>query len=211
MSRELTILRETFDVAITNNGYEPFTLKNVGRDNLGTIWTALGYQTAVEVGTGYGYFTEQLAKTTPENFSITTIDTRRHHRAVRRLAGYPKVTMLHRQSQTASRTFVDESLDCAYIDGAHDFYSVALDIHEWSKKVRPGGMVCGHDFLMPNAPTWAAAPEYCGQVRWAVDAYVRSFRITPWFVLGTPESLPGVGGRAPVDVYTWCWIKGTHA
>ena len=40
----------------------------------------------------------------------------------------------------------DESLDFVFIDADHKYVSVCEDIREWSKKVRIGGIVSGHDY-----------------------------------------------------------------
>jgi hypothetical protein len=39
------------------------------------------------------------------------------------------------------------SLDCVYIDARHDFDSVMEDCALWLPKVRPGGILAGHDYL----------------------------------------------------------------
>ena len=40
----------------------------------------------------------------------------------------------------------DESLDFVYLDGDHTLRGIMFDLHLFSKKVRPGGMVCGDDY-----------------------------------------------------------------
>jgi predicted O-methyltransferase YrrM len=43
--------------------------------------------------------------------------------------------------------FEDSSLDFVYIDANHTYEAATEDIREWSKKVRPGGIVAGHDYV----------------------------------------------------------------
>jgi hypothetical protein len=50
-------------------------------------------------------------------------------------------------SQDAVKDFVDESLDFVYIDANHRYEDVRDDIREWSKKVKRGGIVAGHDYV----------------------------------------------------------------
>jgi len=39
------------------------------------------------------------------------------------------------------------SLDFVYIDARHDYESVREDVREWFEKVRPGGIIAGHDYV----------------------------------------------------------------
>jgi hypothetical protein len=41
----------------------------------------------------------------------------------------------------------DGSLDFAYIDARHDYESVKEDLAAWCDKVRPGGILAGHDYV----------------------------------------------------------------
>jgi predicted O-methyltransferase YrrM len=40
----------------------------------------------------------------------------------------------------------DKSLDFIYIDGNHQYSSVKEDIQVWYNKIKPGGIISGHDF-----------------------------------------------------------------
>jgi len=48
-------------------------------------------------------------------------------------------------SELAIDIFKDESLDLAFIDAAHSYEYVSIDIPGWLPKVRKGGILCGHD------------------------------------------------------------------
>ena len=62
---------------------------------------------------------------------------------------YPKnIHRLH--TFQASKLFDDNSIDFLYIDTAHEFEHVKKEINLWFPKVRPGGMIAGHDFFYPG-------------------------------------------------------------
>lgn len=42
----------------------------------------------------------------------------------------------------------DRSIDMAYIDATHTFEAVTNDLDVWSKKVKPEGFICGHDYAI---------------------------------------------------------------
>jgi hypothetical protein len=46
----------------------------------------------------------------------------------------------------------DATLDFAYIDARHDFASVMEDCALWLPKMRPGGILAGHDYLDGHFP-----------------------------------------------------------
>ncbi len=46
----------------------------------------------------------------------------------------------------ASRFVQDALLDFVFIDADHSYESVKRDIKDWYLKVRPGGLVSGHDY-----------------------------------------------------------------
>jgi hypothetical protein len=74
------------------------------------------------------------------------------------------------------------SLDFAYLDGRHDYESVKEDLEAWYDKVRPGGILAGHDYLD------GVLPEGVFGVKSAVDEFFAAKRLpvrttyvdTPW-------------------------------
>jgi SAM-dependent methyltransferase len=59
--------------------------------------------------------------------------------------------MVHREkSDLAAAHFADESLDAVFIDGDHSMEAVYDDILAWLPKVKPGGILCGHDIDEPG-------------------------------------------------------------
>jgi hypothetical protein len=101
-------------------------------------------------------------------------------------------------SMDAVKLFEPSSLDFVYIDGNHDLLHAVQDIHEWSKKVRPGGIVSGHDYKKTKAPVTML------HVVQAVQAYTDAYKIRPWFVLGRRERRPG---ETRDNSRSWMWVK----
>ncbi|NLE59864.1 MAG: class I SAM-dependent methyltransferase, partial [Planctomycetes bacterium] len=101
----------------------------------------------------------------------------RFARAQQKLAGYD-VEFLHMKSLAAALTVPDGSLDFVYIDGDHRFDAIMLDLILWSRKVRPGGIVAGHDFF----------EFYKAGVTTAVRAYTQAHGITQWYVTKEKEA-----------------------
>lgn len=101
--------------------------------------------------------------------------------------------MIKGYSMDVVRDIPDNSLDFVYIDGNHNFINVANDIAEWSKKVKPGGIVAGHDFTHNNVGYERTDVDF------VVSAWTKAHNIKVWFV--TEE-----GDRCP----TWFWVKGDN-
>ena len=74
----------------------------------------------------------------------------------------------------------DNTLDFVYIDGSHDFLNVAQDLHYWTKKVRPGGIVAGHDYVRYPSRKF-------NHVQKVVNAYTQAYHLLPVFTV-TPTN-----------------------
>jgi hypothetical protein len=94
-------------------------------------------------------------------------------KAKNRLAKF-NVEFVKKTSMEAVKDFEDESLDFVFIDANHAFEWVMPDIIEWSKKVKKGGIVSGHDYS-----------DYHWEVREAVNAWVKVKKISPLFLIGS--------------------------
>jgi len=57
-----------------------------------------------------------------------------------------RVITLKRYSDYAATLIKDGSLDFVFIDAQHDYDSVKKDIYLWMPKIKPNGLLCGHDY-----------------------------------------------------------------
>jgi len=55
--------------------------------------------------------------------------------------------------------YEDQSLDFVFIDAKHTYEAVTKDIAAWRGKVRPGGIICGHDYSQDYAGLMCAVTE----------------------------------------------------
>jgi hypothetical protein len=125
------------------------------REQLAKLFKGKG----VEVGVEKGEYAEVLCKAGLEVIAIdawTAYKGYRDHVSQSKLDRFYEETkkrlkpynckIIKGFSQDIVKEFKNESLDWVYIDGNHEFQNVTNDIAEWSKKVKKGGIVSGHDF-----------------------------------------------------------------
>lgn len=166
----------------------------VGRNDLPGFFKEQGYRTGVEIGVAKGNYSEILSEVGLKiygvdpyieypDYSRPQIQRRldaEFAEAKERLSRFPDYTFVRKTSMEAVKDFEDESLDFVYIDGHHSFKFVVEDIYEWSKKVRKGGCISGHDYVY-SAVT--QGPYVC-HVKYVLPAYTRAFGIDNWYILG---------------------------
>lgn len=81
-------------------------------------------------------------------------------KAKRRIQDYKdKVIWKYKPSMEAVKEIEEGELDFVYIDGNHKYSFVLEDITEWTKKVKKGGFVTGHDYDIPDVAR--ALKDYC--------------------------------------------------
>lgn len=152
---------------------------NIKRYDLGILFKELGYKVGVEVGVDMGHYSEQLCLVNPELelYSVDPWDGEyktHYEEAVKRLAPY-SCKIITETSMDAVVGFAKNSIDFVYIDGNHSYDSVYEDITEWTKRVKPGGIVSGHDYLTLKHN------EVGREVKRAVDLYVKENKIKRLF------------------------------
>jgi len=146
----------------------------------------LGYKTGAEIGVLKGLYSKWLCSKN-RKLKLYCVDPYKSYKeyseyldqtqmdalceeAHRRLAEF-NCEFVKKFSMDAVKDFNDESLDFVYIDANHAYQFVLDDIREWSKKVKKGGIISGHDYS-----------EFHQEVRKAVDDWVRDNKISPYFV-----------------------------
>ena len=58
-----------------------------------------------------------------------------------------RVHFVREMSFNAVSQFQDCSLDFVYVDAVHDYEGALRDIMDWWPKLKPGGILAGHDYL----------------------------------------------------------------
>lgn len=182
----------------------PWEIREFGRDDLAQVFGELGFGRGAEIGVERGLYTEILCRTNPEAM-IYAIDPwtpykgYRDHVSQRKLNGFYQETLervksynctiIKMFSEAAALSFEDESLDFVYIDANHEFVHVVADLGYWVKKVKPGGIVAGHDFKRDKKP------GNLFHVKPALYGYTDAYEIKPWFILKKDRAA------------SWFWVK----
>jgi methyltransferase family protein len=110
----------------------------------------------------------------------------RYQRVVTQFAEHIRAgrVVVHRAySQDVAAVFADEQLDWIYIDGLHSYDGVRSDLDQYKSKVKPGGLIMGHDYT-----NHARAKELNFGVVEAVDEFVEREGFT--FLALTQEGFP---------------------
>lgn len=171
----------------------------IDRKELARIMRRLGYTKGAEVGVCEGRYSKQICEQV-RGVDLLCVDPwitykdnprggpqAQHDRNIeitKRILEKFNVTIKQAFSMDAVREMAPDSLDFVYIDAHHGFDYVMQDIIEWAKRVRPGGMVAGHDYYHFRL---------AGVVE-AVDAYTDAHGINEWFVTSEKEA-------------SWFWVK----
>lgn len=189
-------------------GDQPVDLWNASRElHLAPLFEAMGLDVGVEVGVEAGKYSEVLLLANPR-LHLTGVDAwvtyngyrdyvkpetiaAFYEQAHARLAPYAdRCTLVQAYSMDAVRACPPESIDFVYIDGNHTFDYVMSDIIEWAWRVRPGGIVAGHDYSLRRPSRKYAVIE-------ATHAYTKAHGITEWYLVGGQRN----------EMRSWFWVK----
>jgi len=192
-------IRIVHDKLNPNGRRSPVYLEGFGRKDLAKLYRELGYRKGAEVGVAGAKHSKMMCEQIPE-LELLCVDPwkryqgnprggqqekqDRNYEIAKRVLRPFNATLIPAMSMDAVRDVEPKSLDFVYIDGHHGFDWVMPDIIEWSKRVRSGGIVAGHDYYHFR---WAGVVE-------AVNVYVKTHGINEWFL--TIEREP-----------SWFWVK----
>lgn len=171
----------------------PIKLK-IGRyRDLPNLFNELGFRVGAEVGVFRGLYSKCLLERVP-GLKLFGVDTwsyyygykdykndelkEAYEEAKENIKGHDCL-LIKGKSREVVEQFEDESLDFVYIDANHSYEYVVEDIALWSKKVKKGGIVSGHDYNdFSKRDNW----NYM-QVVPAVNGWMQAYKINPWFIL----------------------------
>lgn len=126
------------------------------------------YGCGVEIGVKQGEFSETILKywrgqhlisvdpwseDRPEQYvdiaNVPQLEHELYYQQTReRLSSFgARSTIWRMTSLEAAKAIPRHSLDFVYIDARHDYASVLEDLAAWADKVRPGGIIAGHDYI----------------------------------------------------------------
>jgi len=156
------------------------------------IVNTLDYGHIVEIGAWFGKstaFLAKLVKNSGKDIRLDVVDTWKgsdevcqnktlkecnvfeefkknmHDRKV-----WDTINAMRMTSLEACEIYEDNSLDFVFIDANHSFESVSEDISNWIDKVKPGGMIAGHDYI----------DGFPGVKEAVKSIFADSFNVTGW-------------------------------
>jgi hypothetical protein len=192
------------------NGKEPFAkIEGMTRVGMYELFAELGFKNGCEVGVWQGKNAVNILESIP-GVKLLLVDPYSNHPYVRkprtdwrvekaraqahnRLDG-KNVVFIEELSESAVMQVPDNSLDFAYIDGEHTYDQFMLDTILWSRKVRSGGILSGHDYFRDD--------RHLMEVVYVVNDYTKVHRI-PFYI--TDRKAEEEGKRN--QIASWFWVK----
>ena len=187
----------------------PVEIPDCGRDDLPEFFKEMGYKVGVEVGVWTGEYGKILCSTGLKLYGVDPYklshglqyygkqeNLDQAFEVAKKILKDCDYTIIKKTSMEAVKDFADESIDFVYIDGNHLYKYVLEDIIEWTKKVKKGGAISGHDYIYFYRLGY-------NEVKDVVNHYTKKF-IKKWYVLGERQKKEG----AKRDKFrSWFWIK----
>lgn len=74
--------------------------------------------------------------------------------------------LLHQATgvEVADYRFMPSSVDVVFVDGSHSFQDVHEDLEAWWQRIRPGGILVGHDFTWEHPDVPAAVLSFLTRI-----------------------------------------------
>lgn len=220
MNPVLELLQKRYNLDLSKATYKQgIELPDLDREALAELFAELEYKIGAEIGVEQGAFSQVLCKANPKA-RLYCVDAWAHYSGYRDHVNQEKLDGFYRKTEERLKDydavlvrgysadvvgkFKDNSLDFVYLDANHSLPYVIQDIHLWGAKVRPGGIISGHDYIQ-----YRKERIQCHVVE-AVAAWTQSYRIAPWFILGPRTKHPlveeGKVGRTG-SARSWMWVK----
>lgn len=196
--RALNYIVKKYDIDLKDKS--TIEIPNADRITLAHLFKEMGFKRGVEVGGQEGIYSEVLLQANPK-LKLYGVDpwTFSHSKtAVKRLTPYKKYTIVKKTSMEAAADFEDKSLDFVYIDANHEYSYVFEDIAQWYKKIKKGGIISGYAYRLSKSGNTKL------QVVYAVNDYVRKYKIKHLFLLGRKNIIEG---EKRDKFRSWFWIK----
>lgn len=162
---------------LSGDGF-PWKVEGMNRTGMYVLFSDLCHEVGCEVGVWEGKNAAVICDSIPD-VKLYLVDPYMNHAYVRKSRGADRLARAkgkaHRRlvnknvefiemlSEDAIKEIPDESLDFVYIDAEHHYDMVMLDIILWSRKVRKGGILSGHDYFRDrkhNMGVPAAVKDY---------------------------------------------------
>ncbi len=167
------------------------------------------YQIGVEIGLGFGSYSEFLLKNSKlkKLYSIDPFDDSISEyypgleSTIQKLTPFgDRSTFIRKYSKDAISEFEDNSIDFIYVDGDHRYELVLLDLKLWYPKLKKGGFFSGHDYDVPGVQQ--AVLEFCN------ENSIETLHLTEYtnVPLRTSRMEDREGGMEE-HVASWYWYK----
>lgn len=109
-----------------------------------------------------------------------------------KFAQYPNVTIIRDLSVNAAKNFADESADYIYLDANHSEESTYKDLIAWSRVLKMGCWMCGHDYFTP--PSWSgvhnAVTRYLADTKQELGLVTRNEKFPSFGFIKTTSYTP---------------------
>jgi predicted O-methyltransferase YrrM len=114
---------------------------------------------AVELGSWHGRSTIAIRDALPESASLFAVDMFSGNclaagafdpseldRFQANTEGHGAIQAVIDESAAAATGFADGSIDMVFVDADHSYPAIRADLLAWAPKLKPGGLMCGHDW-----------------------------------------------------------------
>ena len=191
----------------------PKIIPGMLRHHLYQLFAGLGFKVGAEVGLFRGRNARQMFRDIPglKLYGVDAYDDQPYSTRYKTVPRYDRnrsmmtkrmknrnIIVIEKFSEEAVQEVPYDSLDFVYIDGDHFYDYVMTDIILWSRRVRPGGIVSGHDYIKPGE----YRHKHDINIKEAVDDYVRIHKVSPWYLTDREGAV-----NKSDKCSSWFWVK----